>query len=753
MLEARNDEIAGLRSLHERQADDLQSDLSEISGLERQTSELREELEAQSEAMRRQAEQHAHASGQLNTRIADVAGELGRLRTAHEELAAHAEKLETLNSALHESSISKSAIHKNQLDEKAGEIAMLRSRLETATASSGIQSDKTPEMAGQVSALNDLKEKLQAAEAQIESLDSKASLASELEAENKRLRAALQAAAESASHGEEDAERVRALQEQLADLQSMLDSSRSEQKILAEQLHDYEQLRQEVANPGGGGHQAEDGQDKRDNCSGVLEASGREPDKPGAALTAAGHEYGEPGIVLPDAAAPDPSRNMIPGDRRLDPVERISHRARFIADLDNLLAEHRDSGASNNLMYILLDGFIQVRDEIGVMESEHVIKEVAEIIASFCSGDDTMSRFGDCTFVMICSGESLTQTEEKAEKIRLAVEGRILEYGGRSVVATVSIGICSVRQSDSSAGDVISRADLACEAARSYGGNQVQVSSAIADQMIGMGASDNHEAMVRAILDDHRAKIYYQPITSLKGKVHDYYEILIRIIDGSGSIILPGEFISMASKCGLAATVDRYVIENVMKMMAENRAQDMTLFIKLTGQSVADQDFPVWIMHKIREYRINTAQLVFEVAENLLQSDIKNLSMLSKALNSVGCKIAIEHYRMSCQLHHLRHIHAYYLKIDSGLIESIGRKGASLLKVAAIMKMAKENNYKTIAEGVESSAALAILCELGVDMAQGYVIQAPAGSRDFQFNDPGSDNERQESNKAIFRIG
>ena len=99
-------------------------------------------------------------------------------------------------------------------------------------------------------------------------------------------------------------------------------------------------------------------------------------------------------------------------------------------------------------MYILLDGFIQVRDEIGVMESEHVIKEVTEIIASFCDGDDMMSRFGDCTFAMICSGESLEQTEEKAEKIRLAIESRILEYGGRSVVTTVSVGICSVRKSD-----------------------------------------------------------------------------------------------------------------------------------------------------------------------------------------------------------------------------------------------------------------------------------------------------------------
>ena len=749
MLEDRNSEIAGLRCQLDERAGELQSKTSEISGLGQQLSGLREELESQSEAMHRQAEQHAHASEELNTRIADVGAELQMLRVAHDELAAHAEKLEALNTALHESSISKRALQKNQLEE----IELLRSRLEKLNTSLNIQSDKTLEAGNHARASNDLEEKLQAAEARIQTLDSEARLASELESENERLRGALQAATESASRGEEDAQRLKVLQEQQADLQSMLDSSRSEHKILAEQLHDHEQLRQEVASLREVIRQADDRQDERDACGGMLEASSGETDKPGPVMSASEQNDGKPEAALSDATGAGLSGSLTEGDRQRDPVERISDRARFIAGLDELLAENRDSGASHNLMYVLLDRFIQVRDEIGVMESEHVIKDVAEIIASFCSGDDVVSRFGDCTFAMICSGESLAQTEEKAEKIRLAIEGRIFEYGGRSVLMTVSIGICSVRKSDTSAGDVIARADLACESARSYGGNQVLASSAIADNIISTGASNNHEAMVRAILDEHRARIYYQPITSLKGELSNQYEILIRIIDESGSVILPGEFISMASKCGLAAAVDRYVIENVMKMMADNRGQAMTLFIKLTGQSVADQEFPVWIMHKIKEYAINPAQLVFEVAENLLQTDIKNLSMLSKAINAVGCKIAIEHYRMSCQLHHLRHIHVYYLKIDSGLIESIRGKGASLLKVAAIMKMARENNYITIAEGVESSAALALLCELGVDMAQGYFIQEPAGSRDFNFQIQESTEEKDENNKAIFRIG
>ena len=114
--------------------------------------------------------------------------------------------------------------------------------------------------------------------------------------------------------------------------------------------------------------------------------------------------------------------------------------------------------------------------------------------------------------------------------------------------------------------------------------------------------------------------------------------------------------------------------------------------------------------------------------------------MLTKALHTIGCKIAIEHYKMSTKPQHLLHIHTDYLKIDSCLIENLSRKGKSFEKVTAIMEIARENNYTTIAEGVENPAALAILWELGVSLAQGYFIQAPTESHNFEFQDIVSEN-------------
>jgi GGDEF domain-containing protein len=67
-------------------------------------------------------------------------------------------------------------------------------------------------------------------------------------------------------------------------------------------------------------------------------------------------------------------------------------------------------------MYILLDNFIRIRDEIGIMNSELVINDISEIIASFCNDNDTVARFGDCTFAILSCNASTDDTLEKAKK-------------------------------------------------------------------------------------------------------------------------------------------------------------------------------------------------------------------------------------------------------------------------------------------------------------------------------------------------
>jgi diguanylate cyclase (GGDEF)-like protein len=404
-------------------------------------------------------------------------------------------------------------------------------------------------------------------------------------------------------------------------------------------------------------------------------------------------------------------------------------------------------------MYVLLDNFIRVRDEIGVMHSEQVVDAISRIIESHCDEHDMMTRFGDCTFAVLCSDSLIDRTQGKAERIRSSIENHIFESAGQTLVTSASIGVCAIRGSDSCAGQVISRADLACESARLSGGNRVLVNSPVSDELCLPDGNGKHAEVVDRVLCENRIKIHYQPISNLKDNSIKCFEVLTRIVDEHSDIILPAEFFSMAASSGKAREVDLYVIESTMRKLSGNPDPQMKMFIKLTRQSVTDHNLPLWIMGKIKEYRIKPGQLVFEVAEQVLESELKNLSMLSRALNKIGCKIAIEHYRLSTQAQHLRHIHTDYLKIDSGLVQNISSKGTCLARVTEIMDIARNNGMLTIAEGVESPACLAMLWELGVNLAQGYFISEPAGNTEFAIEDVDTRQEKRQHGKASYTLG
>jgi EAL domain-containing protein (putative c-di-GMP-specific phosphodiesterase class I) len=379
------------------------------------------------------------------------------------------------------------------------------------------------------------------------------------------------------------------------------------------------------------------------------------------------------------------------------------------------------------------------------------VEEISGFIESHCGEHDLITRFGDCTFAVLFREGGTNRAKKIAEQIRSTIENHIFEVTGRTLVISASFGICAVRDSDFNADQVISRADLACESARLSGGNRVVVNSQVSDELCVPGSSARHAETVDRVLAENRIKLYYQPISNLKDNTINCFEVLTRIVDENSDIILPGEFFSMAVNSCKTKEVDRHIMEIVLRTLAEKPDPEIKLFIKLTGPSVSCHDLPLWIMSKIREYAVSPEQLVFEVTERVLERDLKNLSMLSRALNKIGCKIAIEHYRLSTKPQHLQHIHADYLKIDSGLVQNISGMGDCLARVTEIMEVARNYDLIAIAEGVESPACLAMLWELGVNFSQGYFISEPAGDTNFDDADAGYDASND--GKAVYTLG
>ena len=418
-----------------------------------------------------------------------------------------------------------------------------------------------------------------------------------------------------------------------------------------------------------------------------------------------------------------------------DMITGLANRQYFIQTLKEHMAAPDTSNDHRALIYITLDNFKAVRDENGIEASDQALRNIAGILKSSCGENDCLSRFGDCSFVILHSDSSQEETRQLGETLLQRIAGNLSEVNGRAITMTGSIGICTINDQASDVQGILAYADMACEVARSAGGNQIHTHSYVVAEQVGSGQEEEWDKVIRDTIDEERFHLAYQPIVSLQGDIQQRYEVLLRIVDGAGQIILPGQFLAIAEKIGLSGEIDRLIIEASFRELAELRNNDsnVSFYIKLSGGTLTDASLPGWIGEKLQEYQLSGDSVVFEISERNAFNDLKNSMAFVREIQQLQCKIALEHYGQSDQPQLLKHVPADILKIDGALIDDLGSNKENQSKVQEIIALAKEGGQQCIAVCVDDAGSLAHLWQTGVDFIQGNFVQEPCKNIDYDF--------------------
>lgn len=153
---------------------------------------------------------------------------------------------------------------------------------------------------------------------------------------------------------------------------------------------------------------------------------------------------------------------------------------RFFSDAsNNLFAICQRNKQAICLLFIDIDHFKLINDNHGHQSGDHVLQEIAALIACGVRKSDLVGRIGGEEFVVLMPDTDLNGAYLRAEKLRLAAQdlrGLIHSDPGRAL--TISIGIADAYASETSIIDMQKRADLAMYEAKRRGRNRV----VIADQ-------------------------------------------------------------------------------------------------------------------------------------------------------------------------------------------------------------------------------------------------------------------------------
>ena len=228
----------------------------------------------------------------------------------------------------------------------------------------------------------------------------------------------------------------------------------------------------------------------------------------------------------------------------------------------------------------------------------------------------------------------------------------------------------------------------------------------------------------------------FQPIISLRGDSHEHYEVLLRLLDPQGVEVPLGDFLDAAKEAGLATKIDRWVLLNSIKLLAEHRSKGHStrLFVHLSSASLQDPSLLNWLGVALKASRLPPDSLVFQIDEQDAVAYLKQAKALTQGMGGLGCRIALSQF--GCVLNPfntLKHLNADFVKIDGSYTQDLSRQeNQEALKqlLADLHEQAKQ----TIVPFVDSATALATLWQAGVGYIQGQYLQGPSQSMDYNFS-------------------
>ena len=420
-----------------------------------------------------------------------------------------------------------------------------------------------------------------------------------------------------------------------------------------------------------------------------------------------------------------------------DHLTGLPNRAEFDRVLAQLFSTACDSAAVHSICCIDLDQFKIVNDSAGHAAGDLLLQQVAKLMQECVRGKDMVARLGGDEFGLLLENCDLPVAQRIAQTICDRLADLRFQHGGKVFRIGGSIGVAPLDNRWSSAQAAQQAADGGCFAAKEAGRGRVHLYQDIDKVVLAQHDKMQWAARLQQAIDDDCFELFAQPIMPLTtssangvGSIGLHFEVLLRLRDTDGTLISPGAFIPAAERYGLASKIDRWVLKAIDTWMEKHRAlldRINTIAINLSGRSVGDSSFHLFVSDLLDQGRIVASKICFEITETSAIDHLDDALNFLHMLHQRGARVSLDDFGSGLSsMAYLKRLPVDYLKIDGQFVKDMAIDAVDRAMVRSINEIAHLTQKITIAEFVEDGNVLASLRELGVDFAQGYHIGRPA---------------------------
>jgi diguanylate cyclase (GGDEF)-like protein/PAS domain S-box-containing protein len=410
-----------------------------------------------------------------------------------------------------------------------------------------------------------------------------------------------------------------------------------------------------------------------------------------------------------------------------DPLTKLPNRLLLMDRARQALARLHRSHGLVALLFVDLDRFKAINDNLGHALGDHLLASVADRLAGMMRDSDTVARMGGDEFVILAEDlESDAEAVGLAERVLHTLEEPFLA-GSAEVSMPASIGVSVSHDPASDPETLLREADVAMYRAKRAGGYGLELFDERLRQEV--NAHLDIESRLRHALPRNELELAYQPIVPLAGGTALACEALLRWHPHDADPIEPAAFLPHAEQSELIAHISEWVLDRTCAQAAAWRREGhrAAVAMNVSARGLTEIDLAERVAGALASHGLPAEALWLEVTESAILRDPDRARNALQEVKRLGVRIALDCFGCGeSRLTLPASLPLDTLKIDRTLIASVEDDEATRAIVMAIVALAREANLRTVAVGIEHERQLRLVRKLGCTLGQGFLLHPPA---------------------------
>jgi diguanylate cyclase (GGDEF)-like protein len=405
-----------------------------------------------------------------------------------------------------------------------------------------------------------------------------------------------------------------------------------------------------------------------------------------------------------------------------DPLTGLLPRAALLEQVDEALAEARRRRSTLAFLFVDVLALESINEAYGDTAGDSVLRQVAGILAGTLQGSASLvGRYAGEEFLAIVPEAGRGSAVRLADELRDAVAANVFEHGGRALgPVKVSIGVAEHDPARPASAQALIGAARRAAMVTYWMADTPEVLEDSEMAPLGNRNSSPGARLLHATLEQS-GKLFFQPILGARDDAILGYEALIRV--NYRTVTNPFSLFALAEQVGIVRQVSR-ALRAMSYPYLDELPEAQLLFINLHAQDLSDPRLGLEELPALSdEWR---RRIVFELTERAALGDFVQARRQVEALRGAGTRIAIDDLGAGYSgLSSLANLTPEFVKLDMSLIRGIHQSTTSRNLIRFLMRFARDEGLKVIAEGVEQPEERDCLIELGCDYLQGYLLARP----------------------------